>query len=244
MSTFKARGIVLKENFVGESDKFVSLLLKGVGKLSVSARGARKPRSKFLAGTQLFTYSDFVIFDGGKFNTMAQIDIIENFYDLRNDYGKLCYSNYFLELCEKVLLPNVACDEVLFLLLKALSLLSKDKINPELCARIFEFKFLQLNGYAAELTCCFECGEVFGMPYHFSDNGLVCGNCKKNKPRKVFISEACISALNYILESELGEVFSFKVSDGVLKELRQCSQIFIEAHLEVTIKSLELVEED
>ena len=154
MKTFKARGIVLRENPVGETDKYVDLLLKGIGKLSVSARGARKPGSKFLAGTQPFTYSDFVIYDSGKFNTMSQIDIIEGFYGLRNDYDKLCTGNYFLELCNKVIIPGEECDDLLLLLLKTLSALARDKVTPNIAARVFEVKFLQFNGYSPELEDC------------------------------------------------------------------------------------------
>ena len=42
----KIRGIVLKEVFVGESDKIITILAKDYGKISISAKGARKPTGK------------------------------------------------------------------------------------------------------------------------------------------------------------------------------------------------------
>lgn len=242
MKSFKARGIVLKETFSGESDKYVVLLLKGLGKLSVSAKGARKPNSKFLAGTQPFTYSDFVIYDGGRFYTMSQIDIIESFYGLRSDFDKLCYANYFLELCDKILLANEECDDILILLLKTLSLVSKDKVAPELAARVFEFKFLQLNGYGPETDACSECGGELVPPIFFHADGCICHQCNFAFPGAIPISPSTAQAIGYILNAAPERLFSFSAGAQTLTQLKQASKIFIDSHLNITIKSRELID--
>ena len=198
MKSFKARGIVLKQTPVGESDMYVDLLLKDIGKLSVSARGARKLISKFLAGTQQFTYADFVIYNGGRFNCMSQIDVIEGFYGLRNDYDKFCYGSYFLELCNKAIIPGEECDDVLKLLLKTLSVVSNGKVCPELAARVFELKFLQLNGYFPEYKTCSVCGELLQDSVHFCSNGCVCSECSGRLPKAFPVTQGLIQALNYI----------------------------------------------
>lgn len=40
----KIRGIVLKETAVGEADKFITVLAKDYGKISVSVNGAKRVR--------------------------------------------------------------------------------------------------------------------------------------------------------------------------------------------------------
>jgi DNA repair protein RecO len=42
------RGVVIKENFSGDSDKYIVIFAKNIGKISVFAKGARKLKSKFL----------------------------------------------------------------------------------------------------------------------------------------------------------------------------------------------------
>ena len=241
MKSFSARGIVLRERPVGESDKYVNLLLKGIGKLSVSARGARKQGSKFLAGTQSFTYADFVIYDGGKFYAMSQIDIIEGFYGLLNDYDKLCYANYFLELCDKVIIPGAECDEVLLLLIKTLSSLSKDRVSPEFAARVFELKFLQLNGYSPELEICSVCGKALKTNIFFHTYGCICYDCSKEFPNSFPVTPGLIQALNYIANANYTNLFSFEVGNVTLEGLKRASKIIYNSHIDVRINSREII---
>ena len=49
MGTEKLRGIVIREQVKGESNKQIVLLAKGVGRVVLSARGARNAKSKLLA---------------------------------------------------------------------------------------------------------------------------------------------------------------------------------------------------
>jgi DNA repair protein RecO (recombination protein O) len=241
MESFKARGIVLRERASGESDKYVVLLLKGIGKLTVLAKGARKPRSKFLAGTQPFTYADFVIYDGGKFNAMSQIDIIESFYGLRDDYDKLCYANYFLELYDKVLIPGEECDDLLLLLLKALSVLAKDKVPLELAVCAFDLKFLQFSGYGPELDRCSECGASLENVVMFHANGCVCHVCGDDLSNAFVASPGFIKALKYIADANHSNIFSFETGQSTLDKLKQASEIIFSSHVNVRVKSLELI---
>lgn len=235
MATWKARGIVLKETPVGECDKFITLFLKDRGKVSISAKGARRAKSKFLAGTQVFTYSDFVIYDGGRFNALAQVDIIESFYHLRNNYDTLCYGAYFLELCDHVILENSPCNLSLLLLLKSLTMLQSSLLPPALVGLIFEFKFLQINGFAPELECCSSCGLEEAVLSYFGTQGLLCKRCVSGPVHK--ISEAGIFAMHYILNHDITDVFSFNLKENLLSELSDVSRLFTIAHAGGALKS-------
>ena len=94
MSVGKIRGIVIGEAQRGESSKQITVLAKGVGKVRLSARGAKNAKSHLLAGTQLFAYCDFTIYEGRGFWSVTQIDLIESFYGLRNDVAVLSQAVY------------------------------------------------------------------------------------------------------------------------------------------------------
>ena len=85
MTISTIRGIVIKETFSGDLDKYIIIFAKDIGKVSVFAKGARKLKSKFLAGTALFTYGDFIVKESRGKYYLDSVDIIENFYGLRND---------------------------------------------------------------------------------------------------------------------------------------------------------------
>ena len=60
----RTRGLVTKAVNFGEGDKILTLLSDRFGKIQVMAKGARRTKSKLMAGTQLFCYGDFVLFKG------------------------------------------------------------------------------------------------------------------------------------------------------------------------------------
>lgn len=243
MLTIKAKGIVLKEIYLKESDKIIIVFLKGYGKMSVSAKGARKPNSKLMAGTAIFTYSDFVIYKGKKYFNLIQAENIESFYNIRNDIITLSYASYFVELTEKTILENVSCDEILLLLIKTLNVLSKNKINPKLISVIFEFKFLQLNGYMPEINNCVYCKKhINNKEIYFGNEGLLCSNCFKHISC-IKISDTALYTLKYILSSNLNNLFNFNISDTALNQLNQISDIFIKSHLNLNLKTYDFLKE-
>ena len=62
MATINVKGIVLAENNMGDYDKMLTILTPNLGKISCSAKGARRPKSALLAGTQLFCFCEYLIY--------------------------------------------------------------------------------------------------------------------------------------------------------------------------------------
>jgi DNA repair protein RecO (recombination protein O) len=236
--TFKARGIVIKEIFSGESDKTVTMLLKGHGKLSAHSRGARKPNSKYLAGTQIFAYSDFVLFTKNNFYSITQIDLIESFFNLRCGYDRLCASNYAAEVAGAVVLYGMQADNILFLLLKTLQSLNNCQTDIKLILSAFNIKLIQLLGYAPDLSCCTNCGGPVSGSYLMASEGLLCSNCRALP--HIEISTACFNTINYILSAGIKSIFNFGLAPGYISEVFNLSEIFIKSHIDVNIMSRKL----
>lgn len=235
MSLIKARGIIIREVFVGESDKIITIFAKDLGKISVRARGARKSKSKFLAGTQLFTYSDFIIFTRNKYYTLSQVEIIEGFYNIRNDYDKLCYANYFLEIIDKSIMAGMESNDILLLLLKTLKVMCSNKINIVLLGRIYELKFLDYSGYRPEVNECIACNSInFSGNIYFRKEGIVCNNC--NSLKDIKLNEATIYAIRYILNSNLTELYNFKLDTHSLKSLQSICRLLMHS-LDIRLNS-------
>jgi hypothetical protein len=51
MKTLKTKGIIISENNMGDFDKMVTILTP-TGKIGCAAKGARRPKSLLMAGTQ------------------------------------------------------------------------------------------------------------------------------------------------------------------------------------------------
>jgi len=235
MKTFKTRGLVLREYEAGESDKRLSVLCKDYGRIMIYARGARKPKSKFLAASQLLTYADFIIADGRQFYSMAQAEVIENFYPIRQDYQLLCHAAYLLEICEKAVPAGTPCDELLRLLLKSLQHISMQNISPKQAAIVFLFRFFLFYGLAPEMDCCAVCGGSIEKSNIFCEEGMICKNCiKKNR---MLLSDAAIHSLRHILQSELNQSFLFRIDDTALKALSQAAYLCWLSHFQFPLQT-------
>ena len=64
MATTKVKGIILSENSMGDYDKMLTILTPNFGKISCAAKGARRPKSALLAGTQLFCFGEYLMYKG------------------------------------------------------------------------------------------------------------------------------------------------------------------------------------
>ena len=237
MKQIKVRGLVLREYEAGESDKRLVLFCKGQGRLMVYARGARKPTSKFMSAAQLFTYADFVLTKGQGFYSLAQAEIIESFYPLREDYDRLMTAHLVAEVCEKTLWDNIESDDLLRLVLKSLSVLAKGKVLPSQAACVFLFRFLDVHGLRPQTDTCVVCDT----PYQeirkavISAEGLVCAAHKPTTYQP--ISVATIAAMQHILDNELSQAFLFTARDDMLVELRKVANLLWKCHFEWELRS-------
>jgi DNA repair protein RecO (recombination protein O) len=239
MNTFKARGLILREYEAGESDKRLSLLCKGRGRILVYAKGAKKPKSKFLAASQMFTYGDFILAEGRQFFSLSQAEIITNFYPIRQDYNSLCHAQYLLEICEKTIPDNTPCDDLLRLLLKTLQHISKKQadISEKQAVLVFMFRFFLFYGLAPDMSNCVVCGaELKEGASVFCDEGLVCKRCQVNKVR-MKISPVAAAALAYILGSDINTAFMFKAEEQVLKELEKAARLCWIGHFNINLRT-------
>jgi len=245
MSYLNIKGIVVKEVNVGESDKIITLLTKQKGKITVSAKGARRPKSSFAAGTQFLSYSDFVLFSGKDMYSLNSCDIIETFYEIRNDMEKLTYAAHFVELVNDTVQENQPAAKVLQLFLNTLHMLAKTDKQPELLARIIELRLLTIDGYTPYIRGCAVCGkdDCESYSFSFSKCGLICKGCAVQDPFAMDISIGTIKALTYIIYSKIEDLFNFKVSQVILDELGRLMKRYLRDRLEKDYNKLDFLKQ-
>ena len=193
----------MKEYEVGESDKRLLLLCKERGRVLIRARGARKPRSKFMAAAQIFTYSDFVLAEGRGFVSLAQADVIENFYDLRTDYDRLCAAYEIVDVCEKTVHENENCDDLLLLVLKSLSNLSRGKFQPRQIFAVFMLRFFDVSGLRPHTDECAVCKKIVAREIFWGGEGVLCAahgggsvkNEREERGRRIFDGDLCVQRM-------------------------------------------------
>ena len=241
MGTEKLSGIVIREQVKGESNKQIVVLAKGLGRVILSARGARKANSRLLAATQLFCYADFVVYEGKGFYSINQAELQKSFYDLRTDIDKFSEAMYLTELVYRSCPVGMEQDEVLELLYYAFSVLEKGTLPPKLISRIFELKLLQINGLFAPEEC-HVCGESEGDIYF--DGRLGAFFCEKHRTgNSIFVYDAVRKAFHHVLSKDGKAVFGFNLSDEALEQLSVILKSYMDVHMDVRLKSRDFFEQ-
>lgn len=235
MGTEKLRGIVIREQVKGESNKQIVLLAKGVGRVVLSARGARNAKSRLLAATQLFCYADFVVFEGSGFYSITQAELLNSFYGLRMDIDKFSEAMYLTELVDRSCPAGMEQDEVLELLYYAFLVMDKGTLPPKLVSRIFELKLLQINGLFAPEECNI-CGKSEGDLYFDGRTGAF--YCAAHRtPNSILVYDAVRKAFAYVLEKEGKAVFGFNLSDEALEQMTVILRNYMDIHMDLRLKT-------
>ncbi len=204
-------GIVLKQTPIGEYDRRVCLLTKEKGKISAFARGARKPGNRLSAATNPFAFGNFKLYAGRDSYTLSEADIQNFFPELMTDYVGAYYGMYFAEVADYYTRENNDEREMLKLLYQSLRALVSPALPNQLVQCVFEVKAIVVNG------------EFPGVP---ADRML---------------EESTVYALRYIAESPIEKLYTFKVTDSVLAELRQVAEEYRKRIMDRNFKSLEIL---
>lgn len=229
MATEKIRGIVLEETISGESSKHIVVLAKEKGKLRLFARGARKPKSKLMAGAQLFCYCDFLVYEGRGFLTVSQAEIIESFYNIRTDLDRLSEAARLLQLVSRTCVAGENNDPSLLLLLRTLWLMAKKEYPPKQASSVFLWKHFQIAGLMPTTGQCAVCGSCLGASQMFSVNG---GGfvCHTHRQGSQMVNPGVQAALEYIFSHNEKDVFLFGVSQPALNDLYQLGVAYLQYH--------------
>ncbi len=212
MPAEKIRGLIIKENFSGEADKFITLFAKDTGKISVFCRGARNTKSKFLAATSLFTYGDFIIRLASRTPVLLSADVIDSFYALRTDYEKTVFASYFTELLDRSFLEGDADNNTLLLTVRTLKKMCSDNCNTRLTACAYLLKLMEYMGYQPDVSS----KDISSL------------------------SDAVKYAVTYVQQNDKN-IFSFALEDRYLKELEAFIYRYIDYHTELPLKSSKIL---
>ena len=228
------RGLVLREVSYRDSSKILTVLTESDGKLTISARGARRKGSKIAAAAQLLAFSEFTLFGrgGAELNEGSSIELFEG---LRNDLGRFTLGQYVAQLLETVSDEDNPNIDILRLGLNSLYTLSQGKKVDTLVKAAFELRLMCLAGYAPMLDSCVQCGQK-EMPVPMLDaygGGLICSECATESGRMGI--ELCLSslaAMRFITKADNERYFSFTLKEEALKRLSAATEQYVEVQLE------------
>lgn len=235
----KVSGLVIKEVRLKENDKIVTIFSKKYGKVTLYARGAQKIKSPLFAGTQVLSYCNFEINGKSDIKYINKLEIIKSYHKIRNDINTLYYSLYFIEFINKTIVENDMFDELFDLTLITFYNLEKRIEEVRLIRIIFELKAMCILGYTPNVKGCSVCGNEDIMYFNIKNGNGVCDRCKVREYNK--ITNTALYTIRYIINSNISDVFRFRIDDVIIIELQKILTKFISYNLDYEFKTLTFI---
>lgn len=226
-----SHAIVLKRQDIRENDSLVLFYSKEQGRVSLLARGTKKPASKLIAHLEPLNCIDLMIIPGRGYSYVGSIKPIKSFFNIREDLDALAWVFAGINSFLRLVTAEGEKDERLYnLLYNYLSILDdiaaqkRSALEGEIAYAVFIFRLLTIIGYRPQTETCLSCKKSFtAEPKYFDlqNAGLLCGACFSpqaniSQTRYLRVSDDSVKILRFILDEDkfLGKKIKFSSKLG------------------------------
>lgn len=240
------QGVVLQAMPVGEYDKRIVLLTRERGKISAFAKGARRQNSPFMAAASPFVFGTFTLFEGRSSYNLNQVSVTHQFVELAGEQPGIYYGYYFLELADYFGQEGTDEREMMNLLYVSVKALLNPHVDDRLVRCIFELRAMTEQGFMPQLYQCAGCGreleEDEALFFSQEAHGILGRECLGSVQDARRISQAAVYALRYIVSVPMGKLYTFAVTEEVLRELEHLIHAYVYKNTDKKFKSLDILE--
>jgi DNA repair protein RecO (recombination protein O) len=207
----KLAAVVLRTIDHGESDRVVTLLCQGRGRVGAFARGARASRKRFSGALEPFTllHVELVGRPGSDLWRLESASVERSFHGIRGDLARIACAAYAVELARELTRDDAPHDDLLALLVDYLGRLDVAPAAPAML-RAFELAALSAAGFQPRLDACARCGQPVGAgaqaggaAFSPADGGVLCATCARQATGTVALSLAGLQALRALQDGGL-----------------------------------------
>lgn len=235
----KIEGIVVSEVDYKESSKIINVLTPEYGVIGFIARGTKQVKSKLAGVSSKLTYGYFhVNYRENGLSNLIEVDIINNFKNIRKDINLMSYSLYLLELAEKVYKHDN--DNAIYEMLIASLNKIEEGYDYKVISEIFELKMLDFLGIRPVIDECVNCGNKSDIVTISSyRGGYLCKNCAHGEP---IVNIKTIKLLRMFYYVEISKIEKLEVADNIKQELSIFINDYYDRYSGLYLKSREFLE--
>jgi DNA repair protein RecO (recombination protein O) len=239
--SIRTEGIVLRRQDFGEADRILRLFTRKLGKVSVIAKGVRKPSSKKSGHLEVFMRSSFVIARGRNLHILTQAEVLDSYEPLRETLNGIGLGSYVVELIDAFTYEEGSHVKLYDLIQSTLERLSQ--FHPsELVLRVYELRLLDQVGFRPELFHCVECGEEITERDQFlsgSLGGAVCPDCARGMSLEIVrrVTSRELKFLRHFQRTRYRELINLNLDPDLIAALESTMQYYLTHMLEGHLNS-------
>lgn len=248
MPLHRADALILKTYKLGESDRIVVFLTRDRGKKRGVARGARRPRSRFVGALEPMTLARVTYFERETRELVAidEVDVARSPLEMGRDgdLDLLGHVEYFAELIDEWA-PEADPNERLYRLGAALIDALATGVPIDALARYFEYWLLRLQGVYPSAVACQGCGAPLAAAYlRPGDAVFVCEACAgEAQSRAHRLSAEAVSFLRLAATLAPDQLGDMTLGTEAGRELEAVHRALIARHLDREPRSVRVLKQ-
>ncbi|MFN8361039.1 MAG: DNA repair protein RecO [Candidatus Kapaibacterium sp.] len=212
--------IILHSRKYSETSKILTVYSAEHGKLSLLAKGARSPKSKFGASLEALSHSSITVYKKPHrdLHLLTKAETATPLRRIAEDYARLTVGLAVAELTSVTQEPEEASAAVFDLLRSTLELLNSAQNNEYALLVAFQIRLADIMGFAPNFSICFVTGaavvpsESKECIFSISDGGAMAPEVAQFREGFVF-EPATLTLLQRIASSELSEVLTVEIPE-------------------------------
>ncbi len=230
----KIEGIILSSQDYGETSKILNIITKEYGIIGVIAKGCKALKSPLRSYTDKLTYGYFYMhYKKDKLSILNNVDVIDNFKNVKKDITKISYASYLLELCGQVVKHSYK-DGVYDILISSLIKLNEG-YDPLVIMNIVELKYLDYLGVMPILDACCKCGKTSSICTLSSyAGGYLCNDCRTSEK---IVSDKTIKLIRMFYYVDISKISKLEVSNEVKFEINAFLDDYYDRYTGLYLKS-------
>ena len=179
----KTKAIILRSRRMGETSRMATLFSEDIGKLKVTAKGARGIKSKFGSALDLMAEVHVVCYmrDTRDIQTLSECHLLHPPPPLSNDLERFSFANAALEMIEGLTIENEPNPRLYACLRGVLNGLAEVEIDQvESIFWYYQLRVLDALGYSPELQQCVGCRQSLTDSWLWfspAQGGCLCAAC-------------------------------------------------------------------
>jgi DNA repair protein RecO (recombination protein O) len=236
---YRVSAIVLKRREMGEADRLLTVITRDRGKLTLLAKGVRKPASRKAGHIEPFTYVDLLVAKGKSLDLITQAETLEAQRNLREDLWRSSWAYYVAELADAFIQDEDPHDLLFDLILETLRRLDGGE-DVAIAVRYCELHLLSLAGYQPQLFRCVQCGELLKPETNFLSlerGGTLCPQHGAAQAGTMVLPLPVLKVLRFLQSRPWQQVSRLRPSPEVSRQVEALLEQYIAYHLERGLRS-------
>ena len=233
----KVEGVIIRTQDYGETHIIATLLSNKLGKIGVLARGAKKPKSRMSAVTQLFIHGEYLVRLGKGLSVIEQGDVIQSHRKIREDMFLTAYASYLAELTN-ILLDEKSPNYYIYQqFLATLNGIVEQK-DPLVLSMMYEMKLYKVAGFAPIIDYCQSCQQSDQIrAFSIKEAGVLCQRCLSIDPNHWPINETQYKLLHLFADVDMERVANITVKQENKLVIQQILEQYYDTYGGLALKS-------